>query len=67
MGIDAQMYLKTRKLSNEELRDLRYDVAEAFGHDNFFLSEGEKDFNYKHCIKRIKKNEYNYKISDEVK
>ena len=42
MGIDAEMFIKTRqKLSNKSVRSLSVDLCEAFGSDKFFLQRKE--------------------------
>lgn len=50
MGIDAQMFVKTKQqISQEQLKNLAYELASAYGAKNFVIDR-EKKWEGRHCL-----------------
>ena len=58
MGIDAEMFVRTRQgYTEEQVRHMAHDLAEAFGHDRFIVIRPEQGYSWipngRHCLELV--------------
>jgi hypothetical protein len=63
MGIDAEMFIKTKiKFTDKELKRLAYELASSFGAERFFIDR-DKKWEGQHCLNFIDKYEQDSPIT----
>lgn len=54
MGVDAEMFVRTKvKITEEQVRTLAYRMGEAFGHDNLWIFKNPDHGESRHCMQIV--------------